>query len=478
MIEFLLNDQPVCIESAQPDLTVLDYLRDQRRLCGTKEGCASGDCGACRAVMVENRDGALHYSNFNSCITFLGALHGKQLITVEHLKSQGDLHPVQQSMVSHHGSQCGFCTPGFVMSLFALYHAGKTNGADQDKLTEEYLAGNLCRCTGYQPILTAAKESLRAPRYDRFTDGSSETITLLESIAKKRSVGNSGFHRPRTGKQVADLLSQWPDAHLLCGGTDLALEVTQQLKSLDQIIYLGDVSELKRIKARKKEYEIGAAVNLVDLDGLVANEYPDLSAMLKRFGSRQVRNQGTVGGNIANASPIGDLPPVFMALDAGLKLSSGKGARTIAMEEFFLDYRRPDLRTGEFVHSILLPRPRTGHQLKIFKVSKRIDDDISAVLMAVNIELVKDRVKTVRIAFGGMAATPKRATACEQALLGNILNPTTVVQAQQALAEDFQPIDDVRASAAYRMQVSQNLIDRLYLELTVPGLAVRITDHD
>lgn len=475
MIRFLLNNEWTNLDLEQPDLTVLDYLREQLHLRGTKEGCASGDCGACTAVLAEVEGNSLVYRNFNSCITFAGTLHGKQLITVEHLKQGDTLHAAQQAMVDQHGSQCGFCTPGFVMSLFCLHKSCQSALASPDSETQkEYLAGNLCRCTGYRPILDAASQVLENPRQDHFDKASEDTIKRLSGTGTCRETGR--FYLPDSVEQLARLKHDLPDARLLGGGTDLALEVTQQLKDIGQIIYLGNVRELARIEKVDGGTEIGAATTLVQLDRQLGATYPELAALLKRFGSRQIRNLATLGGNLANASPIGDLAPVLMALDAGITLQSIAGTRTLPIDTFFKAYRKTALRPDEFIRSVSIPEQPEASHLKVYKVSKRIEDDISAVCLACSISLQNGRVDRCRLAFGGMSAKTERSPGAEQALIGSTLDASAINLAKAALEREFQPISDVRASAKYRLQVAGNLLERMQLELTGCTFPTQITD--
>ncbi len=475
MIQFLLNNTPISYQMERPDLTVLDYLREYRYLRGTKEGCASGDCGACTAVLVEQGEHGLEYRNFNSCITFLGSLHGKQLITVEHLKDNDRLHPVQQAMVDQHGSQCGFCTPGFVMSLFSLYKTSQTGQiTNHEENIREYLSGNLCRCTGYFPIVRAAEQSLADPGPDQFNNASREVSDILAKIDDLSESEPTNFHAPTGVRELARLRNDRPNARLLAGGTDLALEVTQQHRDLHEIIYLGRVQELRAFNRTETRIEIGAMVTLDRLDIELGDDFPELRALLKRFGSRQIRNLGTVGGNIANASPIADITPVLIAMNATCVLESFEGQREIPLENYFHGYRQTEIRDNEFIRCVNIPVPANNMHLKICKISKRLDDDISAVCLAALINVEDGKTIHIRMAFGGMAAIPKRAIHCEKTLLDQPLEPRVIEQAKAALDRDFQPISDVRASATYRMDVAKNLLDRICLELSGNSPVTRI----
>nr|WP_249684662.1 MULTISPECIES: xanthine dehydrogenase small subunit [Pseudomonas] len=466
-----------------PNLTVLEYLREHLGKSGTKEGCASGDCGACTVVvgeLAQNDDGREHirYRSLNSCLTFVSSLHGKQLISVEGLKHQGKLHSVQQAMADCHGSQCGFCTPGFVMSLFALQ---KNSDAPDLHKAQEALAGNLCRCTGYRPILAAAEQSCCQAKPDQFDASEAQTIARLKAIAPSETGElNSGDKRclvPLTVADLADLYSSHPEARLLAGGTDLALEVTQFHKTLPVMIYVGNVAELKRIETHDQHLEIGAATPLTDCYDALSREYPDFGELLHRFASLQIRNQGTLGGNIGNASPIGDSPPLLIALDAQIVLRKGENTRTLALEDYFIDYRITARQDSEFIEKIVVPRARADWAFRAYKVSKRLDDDISAVCAAFNLRISNGVVEAARIAFGGMAAIPKRARACETALVGKAWNQASIERACQALAEDFTPLSDFRASKEYRLLSAQNLLRKYFIELQTPHIETRVTAY-
>ena len=480
MIQFLLNQELRSEHTLDPNLTVLNYLREHVGKSGTKEGCASGDCGACTVVTGEldtdeNGRERIRYRSLNACLTFVSSLHGKQLITVEDLKHQGRLHSVQQAMVDCHGSQCGFCTPGFVMSLFALQkNSGHTDA-------HEALAGNLCRCTGYRPILAAADQACGTRQPDQFDAREAETIARLKAIAPKE-IGelNSGDKRclvPLTVADLADLYDAYPQARLLAGGTDLALEVTQFHRTLPVMIYVGNVAELKRIECFDDRLEIGAATALSDCYEALEAEYPDFGELLQRFASLQIRNQGTLGGNIGNASPIGDSPPLLIALGAQIVLCKGQVRRTLALEDYFIEYRVTARQESEFIEKIIVPRASAEQAFRAYKVSKRLDDDISAVCAAFNLRIDNGVVRDARVAFGGMAATPKRATHCEAALIGAQWNDSTVERACAALGEDFTPLSDFRASKEYRLLSARNLLRKYFIELQTPHIETRVTAY-
>ncbi|QPT11474.1 xanthine dehydrogenase small subunit [Serratia rubidaea] len=474
MIQFLLNDT-LKSERLDPNTTVLQYLRRHLRRCGSKEGCASGDCGACTVVLAEADGERLRYRSVNACLTFVSALHGKQLLTVEDLRHQGRLHAVQQAMVDCHGSQCGFCTPGFVMSLFCLQ---KNSDGYQREQALQALAGNLCRCTGYRPIVAAAQQACTAKTPDQFDARQAETLTRLRQIPAADESGGDGKRclMPQTLDQLAQWYVQHPQAKLLAGGTDLALEVTQRHQDLPLTIAIGQLAELRQIE-RGAQLRIGAGVTLSELYRALGHEHPALGALLQRFASQQIRNQGTLGGNIANASPIGDGAPLLLALDAVLTLRCGAQRRELPLDAFFLAYRQTALQPGEFIESIQLPASIPA-DFRIWKVSKRLEDDISAVCGAFNLQIEDGRVRSARIAFGGMAATPKRAVACEQALLGARWEHASVERAAQALTQDFTPLSDFRASGAYRMLVAQNLLRRYFIALSAPATVIEVTSHE
>lgn len=462
MIQFLLNDTLKTLSDIDPNTTVLNWLRGCENRCGSKEGCASGDCGACTVVLGRVEDDKMRYETANGCITLVGQLAGKQLLTVEDLAEGEKLHPVQQAMADCHASQCGFCTPGFVMSTFALH---KENPAPLRHDIEQALGGNLCRCTGYRPIVEAASRSCGVGE-DCFTRRESQTVERLSALLKDETVSlvkNNRCLIPKTLSQLATLYVQNPEARLLAGGTDLALAITQHYQIIPQLISLGLVDELKSIAVSDSEIRIGAAASVHAAQSALAQAIPEFASVLGRFASRQIRNHGTIGGNLANASPIGDCAPMLLALDASLELRRGDSCRQLKLDEFFLGYRKTALRAGEFISQIVIPKAVVSPDFVAWKVSKRMDDDISTVFGAFNLSINEGVVMSARIAFGGMAATPARARSCEQVLMGQPLNAQTLAKANLALAQDFAPLSDFRGSGRYRLALAQNLLKRLML---------------
>lgn len=472
-VRFLLDGEYHELRDVDPSLSVLNFLRYQLARTGTKEGCAEGDCGACTVVLGELAGDRLRYRAVNACILFVPTLDGKELITVESLKAKdGSLHPVQQALVDSHGSQCGFCTPGFVMSLYALYEEGET--PDRARLNDA-LAGNLCRCTGYGPIVEAGLRMTEA-RVPVDADALQERVDALKSLKrhetlklshKDRLTGNEKvYFAPVNLDGLADISLAYPDATYLAGGTDVGLWVTKQHRDLAQIIYVGDVEDMKHIDITDRSVEIGAGVSYTDAVEVLARHYPDMGELIRRIGSVQIRNSGTIGGNIANGSPIGDSMPALIAAGATVTLRMGALERTMPLEDYFIDYGKQDRQPGEFVARISVPLPNENLHYRAYKISKRFDQDISAVCACFAFEVNKGKIEDARIAYGGMAATPKRAAAAERALVGEAFDADRIEQAVAALAEDFSPISDMRASADYRMAVAQNLLRKAFIEMS------------
>jgi xanthine dehydrogenase small subunit len=467
-IRFWRRGQGVEKRGFDPRTTLLDYLRLEERSLGTKEGCAEGDCGACTVALGRVKDGRLTYEPINACIFLLGQADGAEIVTVEDLASGEDLHPVQEAMVRNHGSQCGFCTPGIVMSLFTLYQQCArpvSRGAVNDAL-----AGNLCRCTGYRPIVDAALEACSSVPEDAFAAARETAAARLAAYADDADLMIGGpdrfFAAPASEESLSRLYGAHPDATILAGATDVGLWLTKGLQPIEKMIWLGRVAGLSRLKDRADALTIGAGVTLADAYAALASLDPDIGEVMRRFGSAQVRASGTVGGSIANGSPIGDLAPALIALGATLELRRAGATRTIPLEDFFIAYRRQDRQPGEHVRLVTVPKLAEGEAFRAYKVSKRIDEDISAVLGAFRLTLRQRRVAAARVAFGGMAGTPKRAPETEVALEGISLDePASWGGAYAALARDFQPMDDHRASAAYRAAVARNLLFKALTEI-------------
>jgi xanthine dehydrogenase small subunit len=465
-IRFYYQGKVQEVSNVAPTRTVLQHLREDLHCTGTKEGCAEGDCGACTVVIGSLENGELSLKAVNSCIQFAPTLDGKALFTVEDLQQAGGaLHPVQQAMVECHGSQCGFCTPGFVMSLWGMYL--KQDGRQPSRCeVDDALSGNLCRCTGYRPIIDAARRMGELPRveFDRAALAAQLSELRRDSMAAY-SAGGQNFFAPRTLDELAQVRAQHPAALLLAGSTDIGLWVTKQLREIGDIIYLGHVDALKAITETGGMIEIGAGATLDDAYRAVCRHYPEqLSEMWQRFASLPIRNAGTLGGNVANGSPIGDSMPWLIALGAELVLRGPDGVRTMALEDFYLGYQKKDLQPGEFVQAVRVPMPRAGVQFRTYKLAKRFDQDISAVCAAFAFRLHGDVVADARIAFGGMAATPQRAARTEALLNGRRWSEETLREAMAMLAEDYAPLSDMRASGAYRMKAAQNLLRRFWFE--------------
>jgi xanthine dehydrogenase small subunit len=496
-VRFVLDGEIVCPGNISPQTTLLEFLREHLGRTGTKEGCAEGDCGACTVVLAERcRGDGLRWRPINACIRLLPTIDGKALFTVESLKSpSGALHPVQQAMVDCHASQCGFCTPGFAMSLFGMY---KNTARSGRAASDEALSGNLCRCTGYRPFIAAAErmrelppaQGWRGPGIDAEGEKtvSAEERALgaqLESLDRDRALvwvhGGQRYAAPASADELAALCSASPEAQLLAGGTDIGLWVTKEQRELGPLIYTGNVRELLEVRTTPTHLEIGAAVALTDAFAVLASQWPALAEVWSRFGSVPIRNAATLGGNIANGSPIGDTMPVLLVLGASLVLRRGEVRREMPLEAFYLGYRTTARQPGEFLEAIRVPLPVPEVELRAYKVSKRFDQDISAVFACFGLR--RDRrspdahVDTIRIGCGGLAAIPQRATHCEQALCGKRWDEASVAAGQAALERDFEPISDLRAGAAYRRAALKNLLRRFYLETADSGVQTRAVDY-
>lgn len=436
-VTFLLNGETVRVD-ADPTRTLLDWLRIDRGLCGTKEGCNEGDCGAC-TVMVSDTGGALA---LNACILFMPQLHGKVVRTVEGISApDGSLHPVQEAMITHHGSQCGFCTPGFIASMATAHMTGRTDHDD-------VLAGNLCRCTGYAPIIRAAQAAQASPAADWLKEAAPDVAPQP--------------YAPETLDELSAWYAANPDATLIAGATDVGLWVTKQLRDLPSVAFLNRCADLRQITVTNDSIYFGAAVTMTEVLAVLRDHHPSYAEMVRRYGSEQVRNAATIGGNIANGSPIGDNPPALIALGAILHLRHGTNTRDIAIEDFFLAYGKQDRAAGELVTGVTIPK--AAPNLRCYKISKRFDQDISALCGCFNVNVTDGVVVAARIAFGGMAGTPHRAKTVEAALIGQAWTQDTVTTATLKFADDYTPMGDMRASAAYRLETARNLLHRYFAD--------------
>jgi xanthine dehydrogenase small subunit len=456
-IRFTLNGAPVDVIGLSPMTTLLDWLRDHRGLRGTKEGCAEGDCGACTVVLERtDANGVGRHEAMNSCIAMLGQMDGQSIRTVEGLSGKDGAHPVQRALAESDATQCGFCTPGFVMSAYAFASGGEPPDTE---LIHDALAGNLCRCTGYRPIVDAMKKAAGLATEAAAPPPARTVSPVFEGI----------FFAPRSLAELVVLRAEHTEALLLAGGTDLGLHAGRERSPPKAVIHVANVPELNVVEAGDKHLTFGAAVTYARAMPLLIEAFPPLRTYLARLGSRQIRTLGTIGGNLGNASPIGDMPPVLLALQTTVTLVSRRGARELPLENFFLDYRKTALAPDEVIQSFRLPRLWPGEIFHCDKVSKRRDQDISTVAGAYRIRINDGRIEDARLAFGGMAATPKRASHAEAALLKDGFDA-----ARAALAQDFQPLDDWRGTAAYRLQVAANLLRRLELRLADPQRPVEV----
>lgn len=466
-IRFLRRGVIVEYAMVDPARTVLDYLRLEQRHKGTKEGCNEGDCGACTVAIGRLRQGRVSYEPANACIMLMGHLHGCELVTIDDLSPGGILHPVQQAMVQHHGSQCGFCTPGFVMSLFALYHAPER--PDRNAVVNQ-IAGNLCRCTGYRPIIDAALDACGNKTPDIWTESATEIAAELARINDGEDVfcGNSDSFAaaPAKDSTLLDLAARHPDATIVAGATDVGLWITKQMRVLPKLIFTSRVEALHAVTDRVATLSLGAAVTYAQAEEKLSALAPDVGEVLRRLGSKQVRSSGTIGGNIANGSPIGDMPPMLIALGTRITLRKGAEQRDLLLEDYFIEYGKQDRRPGELLWRIDIPKLKSNERFFAHKLSKRFDQDISAVMAAFKFVISGRSISSAVIAFGGMAGTPRRARHTEAAVAGLKLDaPESWAGVVETLRKDFTPLSDMRASASYRLDAAEALLLKALHEL-------------
>ena len=463
-IQFLLNDKIYKVKNPDPNKTILNYVRNDLKKTGTKEGCAEGGCGACTVVLGELNNNKIIYKSINACISFLPILNGKQLILIEDLVFKNKPHMVQEALIKFHGSQCGFCTPGFTMSLFSLQ---KNYKLINNENIEEALSGNLCRCTGYRPIIDAAKSLNNKKDQDHFKKNQNRTIHLLKKIKDiDIEINHKGkkYFAPKTILNLRRMLKKYPNSKILSGGTDLSLEVTKFRKEIKTIISLNSVSKLNFIKKSKNLIEIGATTSLLEFQNLIKKHFVDFYNVLKRYGSVQIRNVGTIAGNIATASPIGDTLPLLLSLDAKIIIQGINKKKILPLNQFFISYRKTKLKKGEFIYSIRIPLNKKNI-FKAYKISKRFDDDISSVLGSFSFLIKKNIITKASIAYGGMSEIPKRATTIEKDLINSEFSENTFSRAVNLIDKDFSPLDDMRASRNYRLTVAKNLLLKAFYEI-------------
>jgi xanthine dehydrogenase small subunit len=493
-LRFLLNGERVDVAGVAPQTTLLEYLRDERRLTGTKEGCAEGDCGACTVVLAEASAGGtrIGWKPVNACIRLLPSVDGKAVFTVECLRSPaGELHPVQQALVECHASQCGFCTPGFAMSLFGLY---KNARAPSRSDIENALSGNLCRCTGYRPLVDAGERMYAIPPLPGWqgpgvgedgarsiSEDEEALARTLDSLRRDRPLeyqhAGCRWSAPLDAEGVATACAARPQARIVAGATDVGLWITKEHRVLDDIVYVGDAVDLAAIRTTSSSIEIGASVRLTDAVAALNEEWPELEEAWQRFASIPIRNSATLVGNVANGSPIGDSMPALIALDASVVLRSSAGRRDVALDAFYPGFRQTARKPGEFVEALRIPRRRPQLALRAYKIGKRYDQDISAVFACFALTLDGARIADARIGCGGVAPIPARARRTEASLIGAAWTADTVERAAATLADEFTPIDDMRASAAYRRTVLCNLLRRCFHETGgITSVPTRIDD--
>ena len=477
-LSFLLNNELVKLDHIDPGLTILEFLRNHRYLTATKRGCDQGGCGSCTVTVGEMQGSKIHYSAVNSCITYVASLHNKHLITVEGISQKGKLHPAQQSLISSHGLQCGFCTPGFVMSLYTLCCQQEITYTKQT--VNDTLNGNLCRCSGYRSITAGAQKLLKRKNLISYGYKQQEVLGKLKKTPYKKAQTfkhkNTTYHSPVTSDEVAELLLKHPGAKLVAGGTDVCIQSNEQQKKSKRIISLERVSQLKLIRKGKDMFAFGAGVTLNEISAVIAQDYPDLKELIRRFGSQQIRNRATMIGNIATAAPGGDLPPALIVLDAKITLRVGNFRRFLKLEDFFISAGKQNLKRGEFIESLQIPRARRSSIYHVYKLSKRFDHDLSTLCGAFFLVLDNENsVRDIRICFSAMGNKPKRASRVEQALAQEQWSLVNVNKAITQFDKDYQPLSDCRGSAQYRLMAAKNLIKRFYLETQSDSIQTRLT---